>query len=116
MDNEYVRNDVFQEIIRRIEAQNAASEARTAALIAEIRADVKAYKADSDAKLEVYRAESKRESESLASDIKAIRDRLDAMENAAGRRWTIISVIAGVIAVLITAAPYLPAIKTLLGV
>ena len=80
MSDEFVRKDVFEEVIKRMEALNAASEARAAAQIAEIRSEVKEYKAQA----EVYRAESRRESESLASDIRGIKDRLDDMRSWMG--------------------------------
>ena len=44
-DDVYVRKDTFEETMKRIEAMMAASEARTAAQIAEIRGEVKELRA-----------------------------------------------------------------------
>ena len=97
-DEAYVRKDMFEETIKRIEAvheaslkeiraMNAAAEARTAAQIAEIRAEVK-----------VYRTDSRRESESLASDIKAIKDSLSDMKSWQGVLGFVITFSAIIIA------------------
>ena len=137
MEEVYVRKDSFEETLKRMEAMQAASEARTAALIAEIRAEVKAYKAEndanikaykaesdanikaykteSDARLLEYRADSRRESESLASDIRAIKDRLDSIESAATRRWTIAGVFVAIVSAGITLFSIIPAVRAYLG-
>lgn len=111
MDDVYVRNDVFEEVIKRMEAQTAASEARTAALISEIRGQVEAYRSE----VKEYRADSRRETESLAGDIRAIKDRLDSIENAATRRWTITGVFVAIVSAGITLFSVIPAIRAALG-
>lgn len=100
----YVRNEVFNETMKRIEAMMAASEARTKALIA-----------DNNARLEVYRADSQRDAERLVYDIKAINDRFDRMERASARRWTIAGVVIAFFGAALGVVPYVPAIKLALG-
>ena len=100
MEDKYVQKETFDEVIRRMEAMNSASEARTAALIA-----------DNNARLEVYRADSRREAESLASDIRAIKDMLSLMNSRSAVWQGLLGFVFGLCAVIIAGVQVYLAVK-----
>ena len=107
----YLRNDVFNMFIERTDAMMASMKAHQEASEARFAAQI----AENNARLEVYRADSRRESESLAADIKAINERFDRMERASARRWTVAGVVIAFFGAMLGVIPYIPVIKSVLG-
>ena len=76
MEDNYVRKDVFDEVIRRMEAMNAASEARITAQMAELRAELK-----------ISREENLREFARLAENIRSVKETAEKV-NSRSMFWT----------------------------
>lgn len=107
MDDTYVRKDIFDEIMKRIEAQNAASEARHLeycarqdAQIAEIRGEVRELSAKVDG------------NNARLDDMNA---KLDRMIASSALRWTIFGLCVTLGSVAIAIIQSWPFIKSLLG-
>ena len=75
MDEMYVRKDVFEEIMKRMEAQNAASEARYQSMVERQEHQIAEFRAESEAFKQTMRAEIAE----IRGDVKALTQQVDGL-------------------------------------